>query len=242
MTHHKPFEIRAALKTPITFSRPVRLSGLMYHCALMHTSNEVDAKELLLSLFLSTQNVLHASSMIFGISPHHGLVATNRTGVGKMSNEIDLNRDLLAPNGANGKYSTVLQEGGPTKVRMIKERAYQSLYILFYGNGDAEKVCQLLNQYVTSVGNHNNSGAGTVSGWTVTPTKTDHSLIDTAGITGTKNQGMPMTPLPESVYHTLTQNQQHDFDVQEMALTPPFYNQIETERCVIPNTISYKLI
>lgn len=236
-----PFMLRAKLITPCIFNRPVGLVGLVYHAAFLHTADEEKALNLTLSLFKITEGVVHGSCLVFGVNSNSPVIACNRSVIGRMRNEIDFDPLLITPN-KKGKYTGVIMDGGPTKARLTHYNAYHAPYIIFYGHGDGERIVNLLNNYVAAIGTEANRGAGTIDGWSMKKINIDHSLVDATGVTGKDNINMPLSPLPTEFFETLSGKSSFDFDIENRALTPPYYRSNNLADCVVPPRVSRQLI
>jgi hypothetical protein len=228
---HKPFCITASLLTPMVIQKSsVNLAGLLYHCCLMHTGDQLEATSLLNELLKMTDNVHHASNMAFGVQMSSPLIALHYKLTGNMRQESDLSKRLISPNGIKGKYKKVIMTGGVYKARLDSYKAHYSGLIHFYGNGDGLKIKRLLNHYVAAIGTFAHRGAGSVSEFTLEHLKQDNSHYRERP----DGHMELMRKLPisfDGVEHLSP-----CYEVQESRMTPPFYSGEEIS-AFIPHPI-----
>lgn len=208
---HTPFRVLLKSCTPavITAFAPT-LDGLLFQALSMRWSS-LPHEDLLSKLkevltFNDQYGVYHASSLIFGVTPDHGLVGKSYIRV-DYQHPAKLSSNMFSPEISRGKFKPILLSGGPTKRRVSERCAYSAPYFSFDALGNPHLVEEYLGFYMLGVGyDCQNSGMGAYSDVMTIPLETDVSLV---------NNGHAMRPLPkEAAAEGLPSH---------MRLLPPYY-------------------
>lgn len=237
----KPFKVTTKQLTPIILgNNSPNLAGILYHCCLMHTGSETDAKELLESLLLTTDGIYNASDAIFEVSPSQQLIATKISTTGIMNDSDLSSKRLNTKPMKNGKYKPIETKGGPFKNRVNKHKAYLAQNITFYGYGEIEKIVKLLNHYIFCVGLNANTGFGNVGEWTYIETNEDHSFIAPTNLNCPKFMLVNRVPFTSKLTEQFN-NYSLEAVTKKRQLKPPFNRDQISINCYVGNRINKAL-
>lgn len=225
MTHsHVAFRLALRLRSPVVLTDfAPTLDALIYE-ALSQQSPAASRQELLDEIqeylsFHAELGVFHGSSMRFGLTPEHGLLAASYTRVDGMT-DSKLNSAMIGPTGRNGRYSRIVLAGGPTKKRLRSMPAYTAPFAIFDGYGSPWRIKALLEFYVMGVGyDAQNVQMGAFDQVTVVLLDEDVSIM---------NSGAASRPLPASCGLT--------GEPGESPLQPPYY-QKDKAKIVAPTKV-----
>ena len=111
--------------------------------------------------------------------------------------------------------------GGPYKVRLDNKEAYMADSVIFFGRGNLNYICRLMNHYLSNkIGKESTRGAGTISDFSVTEIDTDLSLVDTSR---NISENGAMRSLPVHMYENFMGKQADDMDIEMLGILPPFH-------------------
>lgn len=238
------FELTVELKSPLVFGHnPIRLDGLLWHCLFLECGCPDKAKERLADYLAFNGRIYHASSAGLGVIRQPMLLddggdnqaelvpdvhALNRTAIGSMGTESDLNEMSFLPNGVrkNQPYIKVMVEGGPYINRLNTFKAYWANALVFHGAGQGGAIADLLGFYLSAVGVNANIGFGTIGKVKAKAIPNDLSLIGA--------NGQVARPLPIDSAVQPTDPKKHT--IKPAILTPPFRDQ-EPVNCYLPSHV-----
>lgn len=150
----QPFRLMLRLHTPLILPRVVpRLDTLLQEAACRQHLNWSQLHTLPL-VFDDARGGYRASQLIFGVTPHHGLVAQ----------EIGLTSGVsrLPFASASGMKSKLRIDGGPQAPKLTRHPALLSPFVVFYGEGQLEACLQLLS-HTPHIGLEHARGQGAIS-------------------------------------------------------------------------------
>jgi hypothetical protein len=225
----EPARIRAPLLTPIRLGQiPVGLDKLLWHSLFLRMGEEQGALKQLDSLLDRQGQLFRASTLRFGTYPDNTLIATTTTTLGVMIPEKDLDPTLFHWKKWGGKYTKIVINGGPYKNRLTKNATHYAPEVTWDVVGDAKRICQLLNFYVTAVGRDANRGLGAVGRFSSEPLHQDTSWFD--------ETGQLARVLPASIVEEKTKIRPPQTSLIQGCLTPPYRGPDSTvsEPCVAP--------
>lgn len=206
------------LITPLILGeRPITLDALAYAALFARSGDEEWSREQLKYYFALTNDVPHASSLAFGRTRQHSLIARPICMLGGLRSERDFSSSVIKPNGHTGGYAKIKIEGGPYRFRIDSYRGYWSPYVCFDFCGDRERLELLLANFVIGIGARTQVGAGQVDSPQFISLPNDSSLFDT--------EGKPARPLPVAMY----ENTQEELpvDMGKGAYLPPYWRALD---------------
>jgi len=225
----EPARIRAPLLTPIRLGQiPVGLDKLLWHSLFLKTGDEQSAVRQLDSLLDREGQIFRASTLRFGTYRNNPLIATTTATVGVMMPEKDLDPAMFHWKKRAGHYQKLVLDGGPYKNRLAKNDTHFAPEVTWDVVGDAKRICQLLNFYVTAVGRDANRGLGAVGRFSSEPLDHDTSWFD--------ETGKPARVLPATIVEERTTIRTPQSSLIQGCLMPPYRGpeSTVTEPCVAP--------
>jgi hypothetical protein len=234
MTTMTPGRIRAKLLTSVKLGKhSVSLDGLLWHCLYAHTASQSRATDKLSDYLSESHGIFKASSMSFGVQESGQLYATNRTTVGAMRATSDLGLHWFHPNGKNGKYKNLVMEGGPMRNRFVHHKTYKSEQVVWDLVGHGQRICDLLNFYVSCVGMEVNHGFGMVEKFVWEESEEDLSWFD--------SDNRPTRLLSLDVYEALGMEIPAGSKIVSAKPCPPYRDE-QLVKCVAPQRIRTTLV
>lgn len=216
-----PFKLTLEIATPIIMS-PVRttLDGLLSYAIFRETGLKGD--EVLPHMPLLEDQGIYKASSLFA---HRHSTYRRVDQIQSLDRRSDLSPDLFKPNGRGGRYVKIYEVRGKYKKNLISYRALVAPEIYFWGVGDPERVVQLIEDFIPSIGRKHNSGGGQVMAvrW---EEDEDFSWVT--------SEGKPARQLPVAVWEKLGQDAEvYSADV---AVRLPYWTT-EKIRAVLPESI-----
>ncbi|MDK2126248.1 hypothetical protein [Parachitinimonas caeni] len=184
-----PFKLTLELATPFYLSSRLTLDGLL-SAAIHHQTGKMGADTLAAIPLDQDQGIFRGSSLFCHPRYRHRRFSR----IMSLKSERDLHTELFQPNKRGDRYGVVDQQRGKFKANLDSYFAIEAKEVYFWGVGDSDQTCYLIENYIHGIGKRANTGAGEIL--SVRAEETD----DFSWVT---RKGKPARPLPVEIWNDM---------------------------------------
>lgn len=215
-----PFRLTLTLATPFVMgARRTTLDGLL--SAAVFRERGLMGMDTAPYIPLEREHGIFKGSSLFC---HPGYTHVEKTVFMRLGLQNDRGPGLFAPFKRGGKYAHIDQVRGEYKANMSKYQAINSREVYFWGVGDPERACSLIQTFIPGIGKRSGAGSGEII-------DVRYDLEESQSCAWLSVKEEPMRPMPLWLWSQITGNR--PAPVVQHAVDLPYWDS-DTVEAVIP--------